>query len=104
MSARIPMTLLLAALGLGAWQLTDPLAAAPPSKSAKAPAARPARDPLPVAAIIDRAIDRRLAEAKIPASPLCDDAEFIRRLSLDVRGRIPSSDRTAAFLADTDPD
>src|SRR5437870_12714395 len=66
--------------------------------------AQPARDPLPVAALIDRAIDRRLAEAKVPASPPADDAEFLRRLSLDLRGRVPTAERAAAFLADADPD
>jgi Protein of unknown function (DUF1553)/Protein of unknown function (DUF1549) len=66
--------------------------------------ATPARDPLPIAARIDREVDRRLAEEKIPASPLADDAEFLRRLSLDLCGRIPTAERAAAFLADTDPD
>jgi hypothetical protein len=93
MTARVPTTLALTTLALGAWRLTDPLPAAPP-----------ARNPQPVTAAIDRAIDKRLAEAKIPASPVCDDAEFIRRLSLDVCGRIPSAERVAAFLADTDSD
>src|SRR5262245_36276553 len=66
------------------------------------PPPRPTRDPLPVAARIDREIDRRLAEAKVPTSPVADDAEFLRRLSLDLRGTVPTADRAAAFLADTD--
>src|SRR4051812_12296924 len=51
------------------------------------------RDPNPVARNVDRLIEERLAADKIPASPLADDAEFIRRLSLDVRGRVPSGER-----------
>jgi hypothetical protein len=60
------------------------------------------RDPSAIAGSIDRLINERLAADKIPASAIADDAEFIRRLSLDVRGRIPSGERVAAFLADTD--
>jgi hypothetical protein len=82
------------AIGL-AWCVCGP--------SLKSAPAGSTRDPLPVAARIDREIDRRLGEAKIPASPQADDAEFIRRLSLDVRGRIPTAERTTAFLADGDP-
>lgn len=62
------------------------------------------RDPLPVSARVDQEIDRRLAEAKIPASPLADDAEFLRRVCLDLTGQLPSVDRAAAFLDSTDPD
>src|SRR5947209_2032814 len=61
------------------------------------------RDPLKTAAEIDRHIDKLLAEAKLPVSPLADDAEFMRRASLDIRGRIPSANRVIAFLQDTDP-
>jgi hypothetical protein len=61
------------------------------------------RDPVKIAAQIDLQIDRLLSEAKIPASPLADDAEFIRRASLDIRGRIPTANRVAKFLRDTDP-
>lgn len=61
------------------------------------------RTPAGMAVQIDRLIDARLAEAKIPASALADDAEFLRRASLDIRGRIPTPERVAAFLADTDP-
>src|SRR5438270_11078323 len=70
---------------------------------AAAPAAPP-RDPLTVTARIDAVIDRALAGAHVPPSPPADDAEFLRRLSLDLRGRVPTAGRAAAFLADPDPD
>ena len=37
-------------------------------------------------------------------APLADDAEFLRRIWLDLAGRIPTSDDTRHFLDDTDPD
>jgi Protein of unknown function (DUF1549)/Protein of unknown function (DUF1553) len=80
-------------------------AASTPAPAPKStPASSPTRDPLAVAALIDKDVDKKLAEAKIPASPPADDAEYLRRLSLDLRGRVPTAERTAAFLADTDPD
>jgi hypothetical protein len=57
-----------------------------------------------LADFIDAEIDRRLAEAKVPASPTADDGEFQRRVWLDVVGRIPTRAEAAAFLADTAPD
>jgi hypothetical protein len=66
-------------------------------------AAPAGRDAVKVAAEIDRLIAAKLAEAKIPSSPVCDDAEFIRRASLDIIGQVPSAERVAAFLKDTDP-
>ncbi len=63
-----------------------------------------ARDPLAVAADIDREVDKRLAEAKIPASRPADDAEFLRRAYLDITGRIPTAQQTLAFLQSQDPD
>ncbi len=52
---------------------------------------------------IDGEIAKRLQEKKIPASPLADDAEFLRRVTLDLTGQIPSYERTTTFLADRDP-
>lgn len=91
------------------WSLTFAESQSAPAKAEKKAVETPApvgkaRDVIPVAANIDRLIEERLATEKIPSSPLADDAEFIRRLSLDLRGRIPSADRVAAFLADTAPD
>jgi hypothetical protein len=54
--------------------------------------------------LIDDSVQQRLDAEKIPASPLASDAEFLRRVSLDITGTIPSADRVAAFLADKDPD
>jgi hypothetical protein len=64
----------------------------------------PARDAGPTVALIDREVERRLAEARVPASPLADDSEFLRRVTLDLTGRVPTYQETVAFLADRSPD
>jgi hypothetical protein len=64
----------------------------------------PARSPQTVAREIDREIDQSLTESKVGPSPLADDAEFLRRVSLDLIGRIPTLERTVAFLDSKDPD
>ncbi len=53
---------------------------------------------------IGRAIQERLDESKTPASPLAGDAEFLRRAHLDLLGRVPTRERTVAFLEDADPE
>ena len=47
---------------------------------------------------MDRAIEKLLKEEKIPASAQADDAEFMRRVYLDITGRLPTPVQTLAFL------
>jgi hypothetical protein len=49
---------------------------------------------------IDSFINARLAAAKIQAAPIVDDFSFLRRLSLDVIGTVPSPGQLDAFLRD----
>ncbi|APZ92395.1 hypothetical protein Fuma_02006 [Fuerstiella marisgermanici] len=51
---------------------------------------------------IDDYVFANLQEIGIPPSPVCDDATFIRRVSLDIAGRLPTPAETAEFLASTD--
>src|SRR4030095_7850052 len=46
------------------------------------------------------AAEKMNADGVVPARP-AGDAEFLRRVSLDLTGRIPSVDRAAAFLDDS---
>jgi len=49
-------------------------------------------------------IDQQIAKSGGRAPVLCTDAEFVRRLHLDLIGRIPTTDETRTFLADTAAD
>jgi hypothetical protein len=51
---------------------------------------------------IDRAVEHQLDTDRIPASPRADDAEFLRRVYLDLTGVIPPADKAAAFLDSKD--
>ena len=52
---------------------------------------------------IDAAVESHAASDKVPLAPMADDAEFLRRIFLDLTGTIPTADEARAFLADTDP-
>jgi len=52
---------------------------------------------------IDDSIFGRMASAGIQSAPLTSDAEFLRRVTLDLTGRIPSGEEVQAFLGDTNP-
>jgi hypothetical protein len=52
--------------------------------------------------LIDQEINKRIQAENAKSSGLCDDAEFIRRVYLDLVGVIPSVDKVAAFLDSKD--
>lgn len=53
---------------------------------------------------IDDLVLNKLAELRIEPSPLCDDATFLRRASLDATGLPPTPEQVRAFLSDARPD
>ena len=53
------------------------------------------------AALIDQHIFDRLNEEKTIPAPGSPDAEFLRRVWLDIAGKIPPASRARQFLADT---
>jgi hypothetical protein len=54
----------------------------------------------PVQNFIDELVDAKLKKVKVQASPLAGDAEFVRRVYLDLTGLPPSAEETRAFLND----
>lgn len=64
-------------------------------------------EPTPPAALhdeIDQWIERRLVDWRIQPAEISDDAEFLRRVSLDVTGLIPTAAQARDFLDDQRPD
>lgn len=58
----------------------------------------------PNAKPIDVAVVQKLDKLGIIPSPVCSDEDFIRRVSLDVTGTLPSPAEVRAFLADSSSD
>jgi Protein of unknown function (DUF1553)/Protein of unknown function (DUF1549) len=56
--------------------------------------------PSPEFNFVDKHVDEKLQKMKLWASDLCSDAEFLRRISLDLIGLPPSLEQTRVFLAD----
>jgi hypothetical protein len=56
---------------------------------------------MPINNFIDELVDNKLKRVKSLPSDLCSDAEFVRRVYLDVVGLPPTSEQVRAFLADT---
>jgi hypothetical protein len=50
---------------------------------------------------IDRLLEKRWQEQGVAGSTPLNDAQFVRRIYLELAGRIPTFDETTAFLADT---
>ncbi|HYF37733.1 MAG TPA: DUF1549 and DUF1553 domain-containing protein, partial [Prosthecobacter sp.] len=53
---------------------------------------------------IDELVFAKLKQIGMPPSPTCDDATFLRRLTLDIAGRLPTLEETRAFSASTAAD
>lgn len=53
---------------------------------------------------IDEEVFKKLSLLGLPPSELCNDESFIRRVTIDVTGRLPSPEETREFLASKNPE
>ncbi|HSH96435.1 MAG TPA: DUF1549 and DUF1553 domain-containing protein, partial [Roseimicrobium sp.] len=53
---------------------------------------------------IDRFVFGNLKQIGVPPSPVCDDATFLRRVSLDIAGRLPTLEETKVFTEGKEAD
>jgi len=72
--------------------------------SASLPLGAPVENVPPAKNFIDDLVFANLRQLGVPPSPLCDDATFLRRVSLDIAGRLPTVEETDSFMAGTAPD
>lgn len=52
---------------------------------------------------IDGLVHNKLHKLRILPSGLCSDEEFLRRVSIDIVGQLPTTDEYKAFMSDKDP-
>jgi hypothetical protein len=77
--------------------------AGPPGAQAKAPPTAERLDTQELAGRIDKRIARRWAAKGVKPAASAADGEFLRRVSLDLAGRIPAAADVRAFLDDKSP-
>jgi len=58
----------------------------------------------PISTLIDEQITAGWKTRKLEPAPLCTDSEFLRRVTLDLTGTIPSAEQVRKFLADAAAD
>jgi hypothetical protein len=70
-----------------------------------APKTSPASvQPVPVRNFIDGFVFSKMERDRVPHAGLSTDAEFLRRVHLDLTGRLPEPEAIRKFLADQDAD
>jgi hypothetical protein len=57
----------------------------------------------PPSNFIDQHVFAKLQQLGIPPSELCTDSEFLRRVTIDITGTLPTPAEVERFLADRDP-
>ena len=72
--------------------------------SVSVPLGAPVDSVPPVKNFIDEQVFANLKRIGVPPSPICDDATFLRRISRDIGGRLPTMEETKAFLASREPE
>jgi hypothetical protein len=76
-----------------------------PTTGASEPASfRANRPEYTLAAEVDRLLNEALAKAGASPAPLTTDEDFLRRVSLDLAGEVPTSQQVTLFALDPDPD
>ena len=53
---------------------------------------------------IDRYLFQAMAQANVTPAPPTTDYEFVRRVTLDLNGRIPTASQVTSFVSDSSPD
>lgn len=69
---------------------------------ATVPLGMPVKDLPKSKGFIDDLVFAKLVELGLPPSAVCDDATFLRRVTLDIAGRLPTSDEARGFLVEGD--
>ena len=71
---------------------------------ATTPLGLPVENLPPTVNYIDELVFAKLKALGLPASGICDDATYLRRVSIDVAGRLPSLEEAEQFLNNPAPD
>ncbi len=67
------------------------------------PLGAPVVDLPPPKNFVDELVFQKLKALGMPPSEICDDSTFIRRVTIDIAGRLPTLEETQSFLADKNP-
>ncbi len=84
-------------------QLVTAMLASPASFPTVPGGSRTGQEQHPSRNTIDKYIFQALSDANVAPAPATNDYEFIRRVTLDLTGRIPTPDAITAFVADQTP-